>query len=168
MSGKPARVLHIGGLPKACNITLLASLANQDQELFYYESRIESNTQKDFMLFLVNSIEKRFLVPGDFLVVDNATVHVGATHLTEIDSLLKQFHITLVTLPTYSPELNPCELVFSSIKRWIRSENSSFWDQEKERYSSHSFAEILNAALKKISFAELSNYYATCRKPKTI
>ena len=28
--------------------------------------------------------------------------------------------VHLVYLPTYSPELNPCELVFGLVKRWMR------------------------------------------------
>jgi transposase len=38
-----------------------------------------------------------------------------------LDDILVFFQVRLAFLPAYSPELNPCELVFSLIKQDIRN-----------------------------------------------
>ena len=48
-------------------------------------------------------------------------VHRGITLLVCQDHLV----IRMLFLPTYSPELNPCELVFSQVKRYIRAHRNS-------------------------------------------
>lgn len=62
-----------------------------------------------------------YLVEGDTFVIDNASVHCGHEVLILINDLLKAANIRLVYLPTYSPELNPCELCFNVIKGQLRS-----------------------------------------------
>jgi len=57
---------------------------------------------------------------GDWLICDNAAVHVGYDTVDPIFNLLQAYGIHLLFLPTYSPELNPCELVFSLIKTELR------------------------------------------------
>lgn len=52
-----------------------------------------------------------------FLVMDNASIHHGPT----VDAALGAFGVVPVYLPPYSPELNPCELVFSKVKTSLRA-----------------------------------------------
>jgi transposase len=59
------------------------------------------------------------------LIIDNASVHRDEENLPKLLELLDTFGITLVYLPTYSPELNPCELVFQYIKKRIRDRKTS-------------------------------------------
>ena len=61
------------------------------------------------------------LSAGDVLVVDNASIHFASAIRGELLAILASFGITLVFLPTYSPECNPCELVFSYVKRFLRN-----------------------------------------------
>jgi transposase len=78
-------------------------------------------------------------MPNSVLVVDNAAIHKVAG----ICELIEGHGAHLVYLPTYSPDFNPIELAFSSIKAWMRvncvrvnaelqSDNSSiynaFWE----------------------------------------
>jgi len=56
---------------------------------------------------------------GDYLVINNASVHGGEESIDIFIDLLEANGIKLIYLPKYSPELNPCELVFNFIKRKI-------------------------------------------------
>ena len=53
---------------------------------------------------------------GDYIVMDNAAIHrfEGGRVLGE---WLDSFGVTLIYLPTYSPELNPVELLFNKLKK---------------------------------------------------
>jgi transposase len=67
----------------------------------------ESNTQWDFLEFVFSACESKA-----YLICDNAVVHGGAESLDMLLEALEACGITLVFLPPYSPELNPCELVW--------------------------------------------------------
>ena len=56
--------------------------------------------------------------PGDnsVIVMDNARIH----HDNELIELLEGLGCRVVFLPPYSPDFNPIETAFSTIKSWIR------------------------------------------------
>jgi len=56
-------------------------------------------------------------MPHSVLVVDNASIH----KVTGIRELVEGHGACLIYLPSYSPDLNPIELTFSSIKAWLRA-----------------------------------------------
>src|ERR1700677_2373044 len=56
-------------------------------------------------------------LPNSVLVVDNASIHKVAG----IQELVEERGAHLLYLPSYSPDLNPIELAFSSIKAWLRA-----------------------------------------------
>jgi hypothetical protein len=56
-------------------------------------------------------------MPNSVLVVDNAAIHKVAG----ICELVEGHRACLVYLPAYSPDFNPIELAFSSIKAWMRA-----------------------------------------------
>lgn len=162
----PARILHPGALPCSCSITLLTSLVGENR--FTVSYRTESNTQLDFIAFLETTIEEGTLCPGDYLIVDNAAVHVGLAYIETTYNVLRCNEIQMVTLPTYSPELNPCENVFGLVKNYYRSEDAWRWDPEAERYISYPFRELLIRALDTITDEILENFYRGCLNPKSI
>lgn len=53
---------------------------------------------------------------GDTLILDNASIHTAR----DVQPLLRALGVAvgfrIVRLPTYSPELNPCELIFGIVK----------------------------------------------------
>ena len=61
-----------------------------------------------------------YLNQGDYLVVDNASVHVAKPIRVMLHDLLVARGVILVFLPAYSPELNPIELIFANVKRYLR------------------------------------------------
>ena len=66
-------------------------------------------------------------LPNSVLVVDNASIHKVAG----ICELVEEHGMRLMFLPSYSPNLNPIELSFSSIKAWLRA-NCDEVNQEME------------------------------------
>lgn len=60
--------------------------------------------------------------------------------------------VTLVFLPTYSPELNPCENLFALVKRWMRL---NAW---QERFTD----EIRRAFRSSIARQDVVNSYMKC------
>ncbi len=96
--------------------------------------REKTNTQYDFLFFLNDCLQKGYLSSGDYLIMDNASVHVGEDTFTLIMNLAKIAGVTIYFLPAYSPELNPCENIFSFIKYDLRvnrplNGDEGFWFQ---------------------------------------
>ena len=56
-------------------------------------------------------------LPNSVLVVDNASIH----KVDGIRELVEASGMRLMFLPAYSPDLNPIELTFSSVKAWLRA-----------------------------------------------
>jgi transposase len=94
-----------------------------------YTIRRENATSEAFVGFLTYLIVKCFLLHDEFLIMDNAMIHIrGNARVikdmlwdTIIDGCL--LHILMIYLPSHSPELNPIELVFHILVMRIRS----FW-----------------------------------------
>ena len=66
-------------------------------------------------------------LPNSILIVDNTSIHKVAG----IRKLVEEHGMRLMFLPSYSPNLNPIELSFSSIKAWLRT-NRDEVNQEME------------------------------------
>lgn len=111
-------------LAESFSLTLLLDLSNATNP-FFIDLRAGSNTEFDFLAFVRAAVAAGRLRNGDFLIVDNATVHFGEGTRDELLQLLTDHGVQYLFLPTYSPELNPCELVFSFIKKHVRSTRSA-------------------------------------------
>lgn len=133
------------------SLTLLIDLANEESPLGL-TIRTNSNTQWDFLDFVLAMIEQKRLVPGDYLIVDNATVHCGSDSWEALKRALNLVGVTLIYLPKYSPEFNPCELVFAAMKNWLR------WHRS---LTSPMWVEILQA-LARITYEDLLAFYWQC------
>jgi transposase len=98
----------------------------------------------------MDAIEAGRLVEDDILVVDNATVHSGLSTWEMMQQ--PAFGIQLLYLPAYSPELNPCELVFAWTKNFIR----------QRRTAGQQLWEVMLVSLARLSYDTLLRYYAHC------
>ena len=88
------------------------------------------NNGYDFMNFILTCIRQGALVAGDILVLDNAPIHKRNSIMGMLAAVLRAAQVSLVFLPTYSPELNPCELVFAQCKHYLhyhRRLSHLFW-----------------------------------------
>ena len=55
-------------------------------------------------------------LPNSVLVMDNAAIH----RVDGVREMIEAHGSRLIYLPAYSPDLNPIEEAFSSIKAWLR------------------------------------------------
>jgi transposase len=57
------------------------------------------------------------LAPGDIVVMDNLSSHKGVA----VRQAIENVQAKVVYLPPYSPDFNPIEMVYSKLKRLVRS-----------------------------------------------
>ena len=74
--------------------------------------------------------------------------------MDEVSMLLNEHGVTLIYLPAYSPELNPCELVFGKVKQTIRNREQPY----------HKLVLIENVCLgiASVSHNDLKMFYSNC------
>lgn len=73
------------------------------------------------------------LSAGHVVIMDNASFHSKET----LPQIAARFHVRVLFLPPYSPELNPIERTWANMKRWMR--------KNMRNYSS--FSDALKAAI---------------------
>jgi hypothetical protein len=79
-----------------------------------------SNNVAVFCDFVIQNLSCGFLQTGDFLVLDNALIHLFQ-ELTGLDAYLCNYcGILLQFLPTRSPELNPIELLWNILVQQLK------------------------------------------------
>lgn len=57
-----------------------------------------------------------WLRPGDIVVLDNLNIH----KMSAVRKAIYEAGASMIFLPTYSPELNPIELLWADFKRTLR------------------------------------------------
>ena len=105
---------------KSHSITLLTNLDPNSSTPLHFDIREKSNSQWDFVHFVLLAISRGWLVAGDYFLIDNASVHTAKDSFLLIHDACQNARVTLVLLPAYSPELNPCEAVFNKLKGYLR------------------------------------------------
>jgi transposase len=77
------------------------------------------------------------LRPGDIVVLDNLSSHNDET----IKAAIEASGVTLMFLPSYSPDLNPIELMFSKLKTLLRKAAErpvdALWNLANSSITSH-------------------------------
>eukprot|EP01133_Synstelium_polycarpum_P015396 gene15396-18260_t len=98
----------------------------------------------------------KYLVSGDILILDNAAVHTGHMMFPTLVAVLQSCSIELRFLPAYSPELNPIELVFGSVKNFVRRQRST------KEYDLHI---LVFVAYSRVSVSSIQAYFERCVTP---
>ncbi len=70
----------------------------------------------------VESFLIKDLVPGQYVVMDNASFHKSQ----KTKELIESVGCKVIFLPPYSPDLNPIEKFWANMKRWIRGSIDRF------------------------------------------
>ena len=78
---------------------------------------IEGGTCSEVFTTFVTEILAPTLIPGDFVVLDNAGAHKTRAAIEAI----RETGAIPVFLPPYSPELNPIELAWSKLKELLKA-----------------------------------------------
>ena len=91
-------------------------------------------------------------LPNSVLVVDNASIH----RVDGIREMVEEHGARLVYLPAYSPDLNPIELAFSSIKAWLRA------NRDRINTESENIYEALWEAVYSVTQEDARGWYKHC------
>lgn len=95
------------------NISLVGAMKKDGLcALYPYDGAVDGSRFIDFLTQHLRPV----LVPGDIVVMDNCRIH----HIKEVKRILKKAGAKAVYLPPYTPELNPIEKAWSSLKQKIR------------------------------------------------
>jgi len=150
-SGVTPSIILPDSLGDTLSMTLLLDLSNTENP-FGVEMRLNSNTQWDFLQFIINMVAQQRLKRGDYLILDNATIHKAKDTKEAFQVLMDIVGVKVLYLPKYSPEFNPCELVFALVKnylRWYRESSLPLW------------VELLHA-LARIEYVSLLGFFWKC------
>lgn len=137
-------------------VTIITSLSEDNPVYTTYTE--ETNDQWSFLHFISCAIEDGYLVNGDYLIVDNAAIHHGHDIVDELDAQLAAAGVRIIYLPAYSPELNPCELVFSKMKALIR----------RDGHAEETVYEKTMSAIASVTYEDMCGYYKHCITPDQI
>lgn len=162
--GQRILLLKPGLLPKPRSVTMAVTLS--DPSMFHWTSREGSNSQSDFLDTLETFVRNGVFRPGQTLVMDNARVHTGDVDgaRQRLQQLLEDAGIGLVFLPTYSPELNPIEFVFSRLKNHFRSPHVIARHQLLGAWVNRDLDDLILDATLAISRESIENTYRHCRE----
>ena len=101
---------------------------------------------------------KQFLAPtlkrGDIVFMDNASVH----KVNGIEEAIEARGAILVYLPSYSPDFNPIEQLFSKLKAVLRKLAAYF--RKGITFTVDSLCEAISSCLDEISRSECAAYLA--------
>ena len=152
--GTPCNVVSEYDLSETIKVTML-TLPYQHVNPIHVEMRPggRANDQFDFLLFVARCISERLLLRGDVLVIDNASIHKAQHVLLPLQRLLQTAGVMLWMLPTYSPELNPCEYVFAQCKKYLRYHRRMhypFWYEIVVGFSKTTHTHMLHCYIKSI------------------
>ena len=138
-------------------LTLITTLCTSATKPYAFTLREGSNTAIDFLNSIKAFAAQNLFKPGDYLILDNARVHDSQEIILDLDNLATQYGLYIRFLPSYSPELNPCELIFAQVKNYIRNNRIE-----------EDFTTILVLAFQTISFFNVIQYYSKCIIPSKI
>jgi hypothetical protein len=101
---------------------------------------------------------------NDVLLCDNAIIHTGG-EAAIVENLLLWEHLVngvplrvlVICLPTRSPELNPIELLFHVLARWIQS-----WQHRMAEQGPNAVVEQASRVLDEMSYQLILSCYVHC------
>ena len=112
----------------------------------------ETNTALHFLHFVVSCLGRGHIRGGDVLVLDNASIHSGQGVRRAVVTIFDFLGVRLIYLPTYSPELNPVELLWALVKREMRL----------HRRDTDTFENALRRAFRTVTLADVAGWYQHC------
>ena len=108
------------------NILAAVNVKGGDVPPVYFEVVEATTNAAIYCQFVRKLIQNGVLQRGDIFVVDNCTVHNQGDNVGLPDALWNEHGIYLLTLPPYSPDFNPTELVFNCLTQRLKSERARY------------------------------------------
>jgi transposase len=115
---------------------LLTTLDLEAKTPIVLDLQQNNNTQLDFLNVIYFFVEDEVLKTGDTLVIDNWGKHLGDKIMEPLLELCIIMEIHFCLLAKYSPELNPCKLIFALVKDKLQQHrgHAEFWIEMFEHY----------------------------------
>lgn len=110
---------------------------------------IEGATDSEVFTTYVSKVLRPTLRPGDLVIMDNLAPHKAAAALDQI----AQAGAVAVFLPSYSPDLNPIEKMWSKLKALLRAAEARTWEY---------LLPAIAAALAKVTAKDAIGWFASC------
>ena len=145
-SGSDIHVTDDIDLSETVKVFLLTQVTGNQPIFINMRSNSRANNRYDFIDFIISCIQQGVLVAGDVLVLDNAPIHTSPYIIPVLSALIQAAQVSLLFLPTYSPELNPCELVFAQCKKYLRYHRrmqNPFWYEIVRGFAQTSMTHML-------------------------
>ena len=125
----------------------------------WHKIRKETNDAEQFKRDVEEAISTGFLLSGDVVVLDNATIHTGGENYILVEWLWEYFGIFVLFLPTRTPEWNPIELVWNTlVQRLKRVDLRQLRQQYGTDCAAHASVDILN----EMTHEEIAKFYRSC------
>ena len=94
-----------------------------------------------------------------YLIMDNCRIHHGS----HVEMMLASANVEPLFIPPYTPLLNPCELVFSEIKRALRNEHYTDWNpRDSMKKQCAALKDRVLGRMATVSQANICGYYRCC------
>ena len=145
--GNPARLPRHPDVEKG-KLSLIAAITPQELDSEQCLVHPDAVDTKAFLTYL-REVLVPTLKPGQVVFMDNFTIH----HNKNVRRLIEGAGCYLAYLPTYSPDYNPIELVFSKLKAFLRKARAT------------QVAHLINAiatAIATVSPQEVQNCFDHC------
>lgn len=139
---KGAQIFKIN---KKSRITYTVISAISNKSVVHNEIIKGSSNAETFKQFIVNLLTK--INEPKYLLMDNARIH----HSKIIKDYINTTNNQIIYNVPYSPEYNPIEVIFSKVKRIIKSKNNS---------NDKILKKNVHSSFKKVTLNDLSNCYS--------
>lgn len=124
-----------------CRYSLLPALSVNG---VIYARLVEGSfTTRRFRSFIEGLLDRmdQTMELGSYIIMDNARIHKDES----IKDLIEGWGYNIMFLPPYSPDFNPIELAFSTIKAFVRCAGVLGWDEEGDD-DTYVYIHLLEAA----------------------
>jgi transposase len=110
---------------------------------------VDGATDKEVFETYVQHILSPTLQPGDIVIMDNLSPHKGAS----VQRLIEKAGAEILFLPSYSPDLNPIEKMWSKVKSDLRT---------TEARNQQALNDAIAASLSSITRQNAVNWFVSC------
>jgi transposase len=131
---------------RGANTTVLSSMSSRGMGP---SLTVEGATDTAVFEAYVEQVLAPTLHSGQVVVMDNLSAHKGE----RIRELIEERGCELIYLPSYSPDLNPIEEVFSKIKGLVR---------EAEARTKEALVEAIGSALSAVTTEDIRGFFEHC------
>jgi hypothetical protein len=117
----------------------MTSLVDAESPLYWEAYDVRGIKSREFQMFIARAAYQGFIRPGSLVIWDNARAHLADDIQPNLARIFEAVGADWRNLPKYSPEFNPCELVFAQVKCYMRNNfrpNMSLMDRVVEALGS--------------------------------